>query len=41
MEEKMENSNQEKQKIISDSVNNTLKDSQTTVIESVQEMITK
>lgn len=37
----MENSNQEKQKIISDSVNNTLKDSQTTVIESVQEMITK
>ena len=36
----MEKSNEETQKTIKDSVNNTLKVFQATVIESVQEMIT-
>ena len=40
MEKKMEKSNEETQKTIKDSVNNTSKDFQATVIESVQEMIT-
>ena len=40
MEKKIEKSNEETQKTIKDSVNNTLTDFQATVIESVQEMIT-